>query len=236
MLKRTVLSVAVLSSLFAGTVFAAGSHTAQNDHGHFYGTVQLGYGGMDLDNSYSYTNSRIKVGADKTKKNGLAYRLAGGYLFKLNNQWELGPELGFESYAKNEYDLGIAGAASGFNVTGTGTAKVEGFNIDLLLNAHYHFNNNLYAIGKVGAAYVSEKGTEATILSITGQGQAAQSASGTDHAVLAKLGLGLGYDINTQLSADFTVNSTFGGTGASDITSDKPDNVRTYLLGLSYHF
>ena len=91
-MRNIMIAAATAAALLAGsTALAAGG---------FYVSPQVGMGGM-------YTKKPTSTGAlQNYDLRGFAYRLDAGYLMPMNQNFEVGGEVGYVGYAKNKYDNG----------------------------------------------------------------------------------------------------------------------------------
>jgi hypothetical protein len=100
-MKLSIKCTLIFSALILGN--AALAVTSQP-----YVAVQLGYGNMQTGN-YQAPEGNDSIGAISIAQTngGFAYRVAGGYLFDINDKFKIGPEMGYLGYTKNEYKVSV---------------------------------------------------------------------------------------------------------------------------------
>lgn len=178
------------------------------------GTGTVSIGGYDFDGAASYSS----------KTEGMSYSIAAGYLFKLTPAFSIGPELGYAVSPETTTSL----SEDGVSVT-AGSLKTTLSSVNFVANAIYQFNDQWYAMSKLGMAYVTSK-TSATF-------------SVPDvNETLPTFSLGGGFRFDHNMSIDISFNKIFGvsdslkkGIESGGATKKLP-SVTTYMLGFNYAF
>lgn len=208
MKNNTIKKVAVP---FLGSILALGALAVNadnqyqpNSNNQYYLSLQAGYGGM---NTIDGKSGSLGEGA-------ASFRFSGGYLFAINNNLQIGPELGYFAYPKYTYTIGSQNVAD-----------FKGYTIDLLANARYHFNNQWYGFAKAGAAYATQ---ESNVYPLPGV-----SVNTKKSTILPEVSAGLGYSFNKNVSLDLSYTHIFG---QKDAKADKVATVSAWLLGVNYAF
>lgn len=135
-MRLTDLCLLFFCSIFFINVYAS----------HLYVTGQGGVGGM-LTSNYpgtSATDQYQKI----SKRNGLAWRVAAGFLRDYDRNKSIGVEMGYESYPKNIYTRTVFPAI---------VDTYRGSHIDLLGVGAYQLKHGFSLLGKLGVAYVRQK-------------------------------------------------------------------------------
>lgn len=187
--------------------------------GNFYVSMQGGIGGMDTEqvvlDGMPYMSYSLR--------NGNSWRPAIGYLFDLSNGANLGVELGYATYANNEYEL-INGATQTFH----------GHYIDLLGIGKLHFNSTndgFYTELKAGAAFVTQQ--------FDGENTTGLYVQNNTYGAAPEIGIGLGYDFEQPIGIDLTVNRVFANQASPQdamANSDQIASVTTIIAGATFHF
>lgn len=199
-LTKKAIAIAMLGIGLSSIAYAQNGYY---NMGHFYLSAQAGYGGM---NKKSETVSGVSL---TQKSKGFSYRVSGGYLFNISNNFVIGPEIGYFGYPDNKY-----------KANGTTVYKFTGQVIDLLANARFYFADNFYVLGKAGIAYTRQKAKD-------------EITNTTKSKILPEASLGVGYKFMKNLSADISYTRVFGKDRA------RPDQVATVdavMAGISYLF
>ncbi len=177
-----------------------------------YVQVQGGVGGMDTKDISTHDSGFTSIHL----RDGLAYRVSGGYLFGQSNL-TYGLEMGYASYADNTYKTYSYLAD-----------RYTGSNVDLLAVAKYHFNpaaTGFYVQGKAGAAYVMQENK----VNVAGY----YSYTDTEKQLKPELAVGAGYDINQHIGVDVSYSHIFAD---NNTLSTSIASVNTLMAGVSYHF
>ncbi|WP_108651570.1 outer membrane protein [Dongshaea marina] len=211
--------IAVVAAL-AGAM-ACGSAMAQVSP---YVGLNFGVGGMQMDDilSSNIANSSSDVG-------GAAGGVNVGFLAG-HTPFQYGAEMGYYTYADNTYHY-----SSPFGSLHVLNGKYQGHYIDLLGVGKYSFSNGWNIFGKAGAAYVTQ---ELTLSSDTVSGEYDK----TEHKLLPKLAIGVGYDFTPNWSASVEMSQVFGdkpaqfGSAGSEDDYNKVASVGMLTMGVAYHF
>jgi OmpA-OmpF porin, OOP family len=204
--KKRVITATI--SLIAG-FFIATSANATVDGVYLGG--QIGWGSInDSGFNDAYDN--------QSTNSGVAGRVFGGYQF---NQYT-GLELGFTKFS-NMNTSGIY-TFSGYNFSTSGTIKT--YATDVVAKLNLPLSNGFNIFGKLGVAYLNEQWS----ISSSNASIGSVNASGTEDGFLPTFGLGLGYDVNQNISADVS------WMRIQQVGSVNLDSTDTVMVGLSYHF
>lgn len=195
MIKISKLVSATILSGLASISFASAapdltSSTAKNS-AHI--GIDLGYAGVQSPNTEVYSASDITNGNASYKIGNFAYGLNVGYDFALNDNWLLGPEVGY-------YNLGYSQYRGYQNGVFSDNTKVRSSAVNALARLTYMTNDGFNVFAKAGAAYVMQKTN-----SVVGYLSTPASSSHTQNAVKPEGDLGLGYQFanGLGLSADY---------------------------------
>lgn len=220
MLKKIVLGIITTSSL----VVAASSATAAAKTGVYVG-AQAGYGYSDLkDLSGDQTPSSLEGYTVKTHKGGFDGRAYLGYRV---NQY-FGLEMGAEYLPHSNYELQLAGSAGS-----QPKITLDQYAFDLLAKAYIPFNDQFFAFGGAGAAYVLNK------YELTG-GDIVEGSQSNDYKgyVRPKVTAGLGYNVNSNIALTVGYGHIFGNRTGSELLEGKRGvvDINTFTAGVEYTF
>lgn len=201
--KKNVIALATVASLFIGVA----ANAAVN--GPYIGGT-IGWGDTHQG---GFADVGPGIGSS-SKDTGLAGRIDGGYLFTENFAAELGYTRFHNSTAK-AYSSAFAT---------NGTIKEDAF--DLVGKAILPLSDCFNLYGKLGAAYLRANGT------VTGSSAGtAVRVSENAHKVYPTFGLGAGYNINKNITADVSWNRIQKVGNNNNLPSTDLVGV-----GLSYNF
>lgn len=201
-IKKTIFSL-LASSAFLSTAFACAPNSLIDSP---YVSAQFGVS----DKPYANFESKKFTG-----------RVAYGYLWNMNEQFQLGMEGGLNAYENAHYSYANVAAP---RVAATGTLKRAAF--DLLGVANFYASTRLDLFAKAGPVFTHQRFKYS---SPTNQ----PVSSHTDKTAL-KLVMGVGYDINEQaniyLSRDFQTSHRHQPIERSSIKANATS------IGIRYKF
>ncbi|AKP74113.1 OmpA-like transmembrane domain protein [Piscirickettsia salmonis] len=208
--------------LTAITALLISASTLATKPGAYIG-LNLGYGGMDTPNLDLTKINNIANDSHSTR--GLAGSINAGYLWN-KGALNYGFELGYSTYANNQYTAVSVGKKYNFTYSGS--------SLDLLGVVQYNINPNWNIFGKAGLSYVSQKTTGDGILSL-----AADSKS----KMRPKFALGAGYGFDNGIGLNVMASHTFGTKPqvSNNIISIKDDvnkvaPIDMITVGITYNF
>ncbi|WP_159084810.1 outer membrane protein [Dongshaea marina] len=184
-----------------------------------YVGVNLGWGGMQ-------TNDKPIDGLNQSSDSigGVAGGINIGILAG-DTPFQYGAEMGYYTYADNTYNYDSIPL----------NAQYKGNYFDLLGVGKYSFSSGWNIFGKAGAAYVTQK--------LNANADGFNVIDDTQHKILPKVALGVGYDFTSNWSANLQFSQVFGHkapqfkgniTNLSDY--DKVASVQMLTLGVAYRF
>jgi opacity protein-like surface antigen len=213
--KKNILSVtcsAVASLLFATTANATVS-------GPYLGG-DLGWG---TTHQQGFEQIDILKGMDvNTTQDGLAGRIFAGFKF---NEY-LAAEMGYTKFSnqtsKFNQNVGLDNLA--------GNEKIQAYAVDLVAKGTLPLQNGFSLFGKLGAAYLAEDASATVTASDPFFGTVSDSVSQNTNKILPTFGLGVSYDINSNLSTEVSWMH-IQKVGTTDL-----QNTDFIGLGLTYNF
>lgn len=203
MKKTNKISVFLTAALLSQAVFA-GPYAA------IEGGVN-GYGGNNIYDNFFESEGKGPVG-----------RLSAGYLWDLNDRFQIGLETGFSKYFK---DL-KANGTDWWNDT-SWNARYKRWDVDLLGVVDFHATERFNLFAKAGAAYANQKTSASIFMQNT-----TYTYSDTDNIVSPKAVIGMGYDVTDNVNLNLSLNHT--------IHINRRDNsdlgATAVLAGIKYNF
>jgi OmpA-OmpF porin, OOP family len=202
-MKKTIIAIAAASAFVASAAAMATAPVAPRNAGEFYVNGNVGYGHTALNK----TDITLDAG-QHIKKNGFAWSANVGYQFNPNFAVELG-----------YMDL------YGYKVTQDNVAtsvKLEGSAITAAAKVIYPVSQEFDLFGKLGFAYESSK-------AVVSDGTNSATVKSTDHPVTPLLGLGVDYNVNSNVAI------TVQGITTLRHNANYPATY-TGLVGLTYKF
>lgn len=160
----------------------------------------------------------------KVSDTGLAGRLFAGYNFTENFALEAGYTKFSDATSDSSSPYVTYYGATTLNDHG----RIKTYAVDVVGKATLPLDKGFSLYGKLGAAYLNEKASES--VTIDGRMVDGFPASATYSKVLPTFGLGAGYEINKNVSADISWMH-IQKTGNTQLA-----NTDFIGVGLSYHF
>jgi OOP family OmpA-OmpF porin len=206
-INNMTLTKKILLASFAAAAFSSAASASAPG---IYVGGNLGWSNTNA--SISDLNDRGFVARGDVKSTGFAWGLNAGYQFDKN--WAA--ELGYTNFAKTTATLTNFAP---LNLTGSYNLSTY----SLVAKGILPFDNGFGVYGKLGVAYV--RGTDLT-MNIPGVGT---FRGDNQNAWRPTAGVGVKYDFNQNVSADFSVTRIFKG-GKLD------NNADVAMVGLTYNF
>ncbi|WP_159084562.1 outer membrane protein [Dongshaea marina] len=186
------------------------------------------FGGSAFAQGHPYVGVNIGTGGMLTPNinflkgnnshHSAAIGVNSGYLWG-RGKFNYGAELGYYQYPKNHY------SENGESLS------YDGHNIDLMGVLKYDLSSSWSVFGKGGVAYVHQETTGNS------------SFNESRNKILPKIGLGVGYRLNSRWSIDFAYSYIFGDKPSQFHTEDsskddynKVASVNMMTLGVNYSF
>lgn len=227
---KTKIALAITLATLITTTAIAVPAPQKNKLGVPYLAVQGGYGGVLSGTEGLPDNSGLGY---ETDVGAYSYRLSAGYLFNINQQLQIGPELGYNGYGSSNYSIQTG------NNSYTRVLSYDGYTIDALANITYHFTPHWSVSGKLGVAAVHQT-LDDNIFDKTFK----------KNKALAEVGLEAGYDFTDMFGINWGFLSTIGGktinplgnaivsdTGTTvEVKPNEVANVGSLFVGLDLEF
>ena len=229
-MKKVLLTSAIIAGLAASTAASA------NTEGAYMG-IQGGYSWSKLDPSWQ---KNLATSADlkrkKTDQNGVSADIHFGYLFPITDSFFIGPEVAIgKNFYKPKYKTYLSDN-EGDNA-GIETKVDTKLYVPIFLRVQLQLNDQLYVFGKAGIAYMDQKAT------ISGYGNErdtkvkADLSDESNKRWVGAYGVGMGYNIDQNLSLEISYNYLDGDSGkerkGNAFRTLKTQNVS---LGVNYTF
>ena len=242
-MKKSSLILALSTALLSAGAFA--NSTASM--GTAYLAIQYGQSGMQMGATTPNfpeppaDNQNLSESANASSGGG-GHRFSLGYLFNISPALQIGPEIGYLSYANNNYSYNYQDDDRNNQIS----FDYSGHTIDLLGNMLYHLNSSWYTSLKLGVANVSQ-----SLSASSASGNfTPMPKNGSSQKLLLEYGIALGYDFNNHFGLEGAFMATSGGTAIDplaevDVTSGKvlsPStlesvaNISSAMIGLHYNF
>lgn len=210
-----ILLVAALATLSTVTF----ANTA-NIPGKLYGGFNVSFGGLDIPNVDGESAGLASKYVQDDIHQGFGWHVFGGYLFKVNSQFYLGPELGYVNPTDNTYKkVSTLTKQTEANITYSADY------LDLLASGRISINNHIDVIGKFGLASIT---------------QTVQNGSATSEGqeTAPELVFGAAYNITNNISANVVYDTVLtNSVSKNDFTqADKIADISMINLGMTYTF
>jgi hypothetical protein len=239
-MKNLSLILALSMALLSTSAFA----NSTSSMGTAYLAIQYGLSGMQMGTTEPNfpeppaDNQNLSESANASSGGG-GHRFSLGYLFNISPALQIGPEIGYLSYANNNYSYNYQDDDRNNQIS----FDYSGHTIDLLGNMLYHLNSSWYTSLKLGVANISQS------LSASGN-FTSMPKNGSSQKLLLEYGIALGYDFNSHFGLEGTFLATSGGKAINplaevDVTHEKvlsPStlesvaNISSAMIGLHYNF
>lgn len=223
MILKKVKTNLVTSVAAASIAIFGASAQAAISSGPYVGG-QIGWGDIHLNDDDAPRGVKI----DDT---GLAGRVYGGYLI---NQY-FGIEAGYTKFsnssAKSSSTIAIGDDVVDFNTK----VNVKTYAVDLVGKAILPLPHCFNVYGKLGVAYLHEKGTATISATDLDTGVTESISNGVSaHSYYPTFGLGVGYEVNQNIVADVAWNRIQKvGSNSSNSDLSSTDFIG---VGLNYNF
>lgn len=217
------------SSVYASYPTVDEPFTEPQYHTGFYIGGQWGRGAQRLDNGDeqdALTGNILQLQASKT--HGMVGRLDLG--FDANEYF--GIELGGARWPQGHYNESAVDLLG--TTLGTGRAKVNTYDLDLLAKVTLPFNNGLGIFTKFGGAeVVSNTNLTGALSSFTPL--VYRQANGRDYSLRPEVAAGVSYEFNLNWQMALDYSYILGRKSNSLNTNYQPD-LHSWTLGVQYNF
>lgn len=187
--KKTV-SLVIASLLSLGLAASANASC-----GGIYVGGDIGWSDVHQGNFAALSTTALTTASSKSNSDtGLAGRVFGGYQFTQN----LAAEMGYTRFHNATSKSSVTNI--GITQSTNGTIKEDA--VDLVGKAILPLQNGFSLYGKLGVAYLRGENTTKVTTSVPGNGSTTVSVKQNAHKVLPTFGVGAGYDITQNLTAD----------------------------------
>ena len=186
-----------------------------------YVGIDIGFGWLDM------SDFQVNKGVSSNKSNdGVTRSLNIGYLFPINDQFSIGPEIGYETFF-NSPDIKFNRGNNSASI------KVEdALYFPIYAVTQYQLTNDVYLFTKLGAAYVRQKtSVSSNAINIA---PLSDTQTSTDWRFAGSIGIGYALQDYLGLSIHYTY---IDGDNSSDIlTSNETQPYRFQNVGMGITF
>lgn len=213
MLKKSLLSIAVIAASVASVSAFAADQTSKLPQQKVYVGANVAYAGINYDSIAHLVQQSTPYAAEQ---GNFGWGVDAGYAYKIMPSFYLGADLGYQDNGKS---TGTAGSDN---------FKIRSHMVTLLAKADYYVMPSWDVFGKFGPAYVMQTSTTTDV-------------KNTTNKIRPYIGVGTGYTFDNGIYTNIAYDHLFGSTGNDDgsfAKGAKPAirSVNIVQLSVGYNF